>query len=317
MEPDQEHQTDQGAEGPTDGLVSLYTTAMLAELAGVKAPVIRRWTSRGWLRAKREVRRLLYFEFSEVATARRLAELHAAGVSAAEIERSLLALSRYVPHIQRPLAELSLVLEGKQLLVRQGEELVEASGQRRFDFSMVNGSNLDSLAEADGGQRVVSIEKGRKDSFWDDSPRAMLLAAERLEEDGELTAAADTLRTVLAAGGPNAEVNFNLAEVLYQLGDLSAARERYYCAIELDEDYVEARANLGCVLAETGEYDLAVAAFRGALRYHAQYADVHYHLARALDEMGKADAAEEHWKTFLQLSPTSPWADEARLRLEG
>ena len=301
---------------PVGGLVQLYTPAMLAELVGVKATVVRRWTKRGWLLATREVRKLPYFDFSEVATARRLAELHAAGASAADIERHLSALARYVPHVHRPLAELSLVIEGKHLLVRQGEELVEPSGQRRFDFSAVGVSTDEGGQENGGNQQVVSMEDRRRDYFSQASPQDMLLAAGELEDEGHLDSAADMLRAALAAGGPHAEINFMLAEILYQLGDLSAARERYYMAVELDEDYVEARANLGCVLAETGERDLAVAAFQGALEYHADYADVHYHLARTLDELGNAAVAEIHWKAFVRLSPTSPWADEARLRLE-
>ena len=106
-----------------------------------------------------------------------------------------------------------------------------------------------------------------------------------------------------------------MAELLYRLGDLAAARERYYMAIELDEDYVEARANLGCVLAELGQRELAVAAFEGALRYHAGYADAHYHFARTLDDLGRRDKAEEHWRLFLAMTPDSPWAEQARMRL--
>jgi tetratricopeptide (TPR) repeat protein len=99
------------------------------------------------------------------------------------------------------------------------------------------------------------------------------------------------------------------------MGDVTAARERYYESIELDEDFVEARANLGCVLAETGQPDLAVAAFEGALRYHDDYPDAHYHLARTLDELQRPAEAEPHWRRFLALAPDSPWADEARGRL--
>ena len=145
----------------------------------------------------------------------------------------------------------------------------------------------------------------------------MRSVAAALEENGQLAEAADMLRAVMAATGPDPEACFQLAELLYRQGDLAGARERYYMAIELDEDYVEARANLGCVLAESGQRELAVAAFEGALRYHGGYADVHYLLARTLDEMGRRDEAEGHWRTFLAMSPDSPWAEAARARVGG
>ena len=137
-----------------------------------------------------------------------------------------------------------------------------------------------------------------------------------LLEQGQIEAAAEIYRTVLMATGPNAEVNFLLAELQNLLGELAAARERYYAAIELDEDYVEARANLCCVLSEMGQYDLAVAAFKGALAFHDDYPDVHYHLARTLDGLNRRQEAELHWRAFLALVPDSPWTAEARDRLD-
>ncbi len=147
------------------------------------------------------------------------------------------------------------------------------------------------------------------------APEEIRRLAAQWEEEGRLAEAAEAYRALMAAAGPDPETCFQLAEILYRLGDLAGARERYYMAIELDEDYVEARANLGCVLAETGQPELAVAALEGALRYHGGYADVHYHLARTLDELGRGGQAEGHWRTFLAITPNSPWAEEARVRL--
>ena len=75
---------------------------MLADLLGVSVAVIRRWHRRGLIVPVREVRRLPYFDFQEVATARRLAELLAAGVSPRAIERQLESLARYLPGVTRP-----------------------------------------------------------------------------------------------------------------------------------------------------------------------------------------------------------------------
>ncbi len=302
----------------------LYTPAMLAELLGVPVAVVRRWHRRGLIVPVREVRRLAYFDFQEVATARRLAELLAAGVSPRAIEKKLAALARYLPSVQRPLAQLSVIVRGKQILLRQGDGLIEPGGQLRFDFETWE-SDPPGLSPREkletGTAATVSLPQPASLPWAHgaepapNSPEDICRAAAELEEDGQLAPAAEMYRAAMAAAGPNPEICFQVAELLYRQGDLPAARERYYMAVELDEDYVEARANLGCVLAELGQGDLAVAAFEGALKYHPDYADVHHHLARTLDQQGDRHRAEDHWRALLTLVPDSPWADEARTRL--
>ncbi|MBI3836412.1 MAG: MerR family transcriptional regulator [Planctomycetia bacterium] len=293
----------------------LYTPAMLAQLLGVAVSVIRRWQRRGWIVPVREVRRLPYFDFQEVATARRLTELLAAGMSPATIEKKLAALQRYLPDIKRPLAQLSIIVVGKHLLLRQGDELVEPGGQLRFDFSAAADGTAPAAPESVVFASDILAFSGRGAHAWAATPAEMVQLAGQLEDEGQLQAAAEMYRAAMSAGGPRAEICFLLAELLYQMQDLPAARERYYMAVELDEDYVEARANLGCVLSELGEQELAISAFEGALAYHDDYPDVHYHLARSLDDVKRADEAVAHWEAFLRLAPMSPWADEARERL--
>ena len=300
----------------------LYTPAMLAELLRVPVAVVRRWHRRGLIVPVREVRRLPYFDFQEVASARRLAELLGAGVSPRAIEQKLAALARYLPSVERPLAQLSVIVRGREILLRQGEGLVEPGGQLRFDFEAWESEpqGLSPQESWEVGTRAtgttVSLPEAGEAEAATTSPERLCRLAEELEEDGQLTAAAEMYRAAMAAGGPKAEICFQVAELLYRQGDLSGARERYYMAVELDEDYIEARNNLGCVLAEMGQRDLAVAAFEGALAYHADYADAHHHLARALDEQGDRAKAEDHWRALLALAPDSPWADEARARIQ-
>jgi tetratricopeptide (TPR) repeat protein len=286
---------------------------MLAKLAGVDAARIRRWQRRGWLVPAEQKHRLALFDFQEVTVARKLAELHRSGIKPATVARKLAEIERRYPQIQRPLVELGIVVDGRQLLVREGADLVEPSGQLRIDFAALENDADDDSLPATIVAPAVFLSRGASDPA---APPAQLAEwGAQLDEAGDLVAAGEMYRSALAAGGADAEICFQLADVLYRLGELPAARERYYQALELDENYLEARANLGCLLAELGQLDLAVAAFEGTLAAHETYADVHYQLARTLDDLGRAGDAVVHWRRYLELAPDSPWAAEARDRL--
>ena len=293
---------------------NLYTPAMLAKLLDVPLKSIRRWHRRGLIVPSRQVNKLPYFDFAEVASARRIAKLIASGESPTAIEAKLSKLAKLSPELERPLSQLSVIVDGKSVLFRQGEGLVEPSGQKRFDFEAVE-RQLDEWPDEDAHQVLAlpALEEASVEEF--SSPEEFLKLAIELEDNDELDAAIEVYRAMSLAFGPSPDTSFRIAELLYQLNDLSGARERYFGAVELEPGYVEARASLGCVLIELGQLDLAVSAFRGALDHHAEYPDVHYHLAMTLDELNCADEAESHWRAFLELAPKSPWADQARERL--
>lgn len=296
----------------------LYTTAMLADLLDVPVAVVRRWHRRRLIVPVREVHRLAYFDFQEVATARRLSELLANGVSAEKIEHKLGELARLLPHVERPLAQLPVIVEGRDLLLRSGDGLIDGAGQRRLDFDAEDQPDDEPAAQTSIPlDPIARLRLAAPSSALSSpvTPEELLEAALEREDIGQLPEAAELYRTLLLVEGPSADACFHLAEVLYRQGELSAARERYLMAVELDETFVEARCNLGCVLAEAGELELAAAALEGALAVHPNYPDAHYHLARVLDDAGAAEQAEVHWHQFLGLVPEGPWADEARQRL--
>lgn len=296
----------------------LYTPAMLADLLGVSVRVVRRWHRMGLIQPVKEVMRLPYFDYQEVSTARQLAQWLAEGATVQGIQQQLANLAQLVPSDGRPIQQLSIIAEGKTLLLRQGDGLVESTGQMRIDFGA-----LESESEASAPCSTISFETltaaGRSveaDPSEPTSVQAMLEQANLAEDEERLDAAIDWYRAALAAQGASPDICFQLAELLYRVGDLSGARERYYMALELNPDLVEARANLGCVLAELGQLELAVAAFEGTLSQYEDYADVHYHIARALDDLKQHERAARHWARFLQLAPSSPWAEEAAERLQ-
>ena len=296
-----------------------YTPAMLAHLLGVSVHVIRRWQRRGLITPVRTLHKLPYFDFQEVATARRLAQWVAAGASPQAIERRLVELVEVLPDIQRPLDQLSILVEGKQILLRQGEGLIEPGGQLRFDFDAMEGGS-DPVPPPSMADSVLSMTPAHHDAFPppetpNEADDELLAAAFAAEDADDLETAIDCCHAILARDGARADISFQLGELLYRSSHPIAARERYYCAIELDPDLVEARASLGSVLAETGQLELAIAAFRGALSLHDDYSDVHYNLARTLDELDRGIEAKYHWQRFLELAPESPWAAEAQAAL--
>ena len=292
---------------------NLYTPAMLAELLQIPTATVRRWHRRGLIQPRTEISRLAYFDFQEVVNARTLVSLLAEGITPAQLERKLADLEKISPGVKRRIAQLTVIVEGKDILLREGEGLLDAVGQFRFDFDAPSLNELNRAAEqslpVDSG--VEAVEQTAAEM----TPAELLEAAAALEDEHRLPEACIVYRTTLAAYGPDAEVHFRLAELLYRMDAPEAARERYYAAIELDEDFVEARANLGCVLYELGDTELALAAWNGALAFHPDYADVHLHLARSLDEQNNRPDAERHWRRFLDLAPESPWAQQARQRL--
>jgi tetratricopeptide (TPR) repeat protein len=283
-----------------------YTSVSLAHLLGVSVRVIRRWHRRGLITPVQTLHRLHYFDFQEVITARRLARWIASGASPKAIEQSLVELVEVLPDIQRPLDQLSILVEGKQVLLRGGEGLVETGGQLRFDFQ-----------DDDEPPATLSIfdHPGSGNEATDADQDPVLEMAYQAEDAGDLPSAINYLHVAMGQNGPRPDWCFHLAELLYRSGDISAARERYYMTIELDPSSVEARASLGNVLAETGQPELAISALRGALSLHEDYPDAHFQLARILDNLNRGAEAEHHWERFLSLAPESPWAEEARNRL--
>lgn len=301
---------------------NLYTPAMLAELLNVGVRVVRRWQRLGLLTPSATVMQLPYFDYTSLAIARQLATWTQQGLSVSSVRAQLKAFRAHLGGLDDRQADYALLEEsaisadGKQLLLRRGDHLLESSGQLRMEFE-------DEDSEGDKAPTLRFQQPGESRSArsgpseQDELPlQSMVEAAILSEDEGDFETAIDWYRAALASHGPNADVCFQIAELLYRQGDVSGARERYFMALELSPSMVEARANLGCVLAECGQLALAIAAFEGTLAQHPDYADVHFHLARAQDDSGNPAAAAAHWIRFLELAPASPWADEARERID-
>ena len=288
---------------------------MLAELVDVPVRTVRRWQRAEFIRPIAEVMHLPQFDFCGLATARQLAEWMRQGASVPSIQLQLEALRARVG-MDAAIDKLPITADGKMLVLRHGEHLFEASGQLRFGFDTSDFENDDAPITLRFQPVSEPTPNDPVDTSGDLSAHAMIEEAIAAEDSGRFETAVRWYRCALNAHGPNGDICFQIAELLYRMGDVSGARERYFMALEIDPDLVEARANLGCVLMECQQMDLAIAAFEGALEQFPDYTDVHFHLARALDDHGESGRAAVHWRRFLDLAPASPWADEAIERLQ-
>ena len=296
----------------------LYTPAMVASLIKTPVSAVRRWHRIGLLPSIKVAHKLPYFDFEQVQCAKQIAAWVKQGAKVTDLKKQLDDFGSRIAN--RSLIDLDIRIDGRRILLYEDGKLIGSQGQLHLNFDE---PSEDQGASEEPSILVISSHGGQASlrgprEIQDQGPStrdAMLAAAEELEDAGQIQEAIEWHRVILAKYGPNAEIVFGLGELLLRAGEVLAARERFYNAIEIDEDFVEARASLGCVLAETGQVDLAIAAFEGALAKDDHYPDVHYHLARSLDEIGNTQDATKHWLRFLQLSPQSPWADEALERL--
>lgn len=287
-----------GLESQSEGVRGRYSMAQLARLLEVPRDRIRIWLRAGLVEPVETVHSVCYFDFQQVSGAKTLSDLAKAGVSPERIRKSLGQLCKWLGNVEQPLAQLAALEQSGQLLVRLEEgQLAESTGQLHFDFAS---QERPVLAEASRGPSTAEE--------W------FALGCEH-DQAERLTEAADCYRQALLIGGPDADVCFNLANVLHALGRKEQAAERYRQAVEIDREFVEAWNNLGNVLAELGQREEAVVAYRGAVELNPLYADAHYNLADLLDQLGRDTEARPHWQAYLRHDGRSEHAHYARARL--
>jgi len=299
-----------GLDGRRGELHRRCTPAMLSQMLKVSVHLIRRWERMGLIKAVAHVCRLPFFDFQEVASARRLAELIEAGVSVREIQNSLGSLEAVVGVGARPLVQLEILASDKHLLYRDSQgRLKTARGQRLFDF------DEPVPAQASDAPALLHPSLAPPDrSHW--TAREFFEEAHRLADSGELASAVEMLRMSLMDDHDAPEVQFYLAEVLYRQGNVAGALERYYVAVEGDHHYLEAWTQIGCLHAELGQHAAAIDAFEIALDVHPDFPDAHLHKAEVLHQVGRTAEAVVHWRRYLEFDQSGPWAEAARQRLE-
>lgn len=127
--------------------------------------------------------------------------------------------------------------------------------------------------------------------------------AQRLQAQGELTAAVTRLKQILAENAQHAEALHLLGVLAHLLGEQEEARQLMQQAIASDGQRFLYHCNLGNVLYMQAELEAARKSFERAIELNADYAPAHYDLAVVLDRLGERTAAIAAYRRAARLAP--------------
>jgi tetratricopeptide (TPR) repeat protein len=274
--------------------------AQVCQALGIDARTLQRWEHCGLVRSHDD-----QYDFRDLVSLRTVTGLVARGVSPVIIRRSLDALGGFLPGVDRPLAQLNiLVADSGELVAELEEALLTQSGQLEFRFEP---------PRTGGGESPRPLSLARADTR---DSAAWIEAGLEHEEAGELEKAEHAYRRAAALAPSDPAPQFNLGNVLLAGGRMEAAAERYAQAVALDPAHARAWFNLAHVQDALKDRHSAIKYLRRAIAADPSFADAHFNLADLCDRAGDAATATAAWADYLRLDPGSEWGAEARRRLQ-
>ena len=245
------------------------------------------------------------FTFYDLLQLKKIRDLRAKRVRPAVIRESLQAMQKQVAGMENPLVEASAFTVGSRIAYRhEGHSVEPIAGQFIMDFGPVG-----TLVSTN---TVVSNNKIKPIADLENIAELFSHGIAMEEHPATHDEAIRTYLRVLEIEPLHAAAHINLGTLYYNRQDFASAEKHYRAAVAADPRYALAYFDLGNVLDETGNVHDAIAAYRTAIQLAPTYADAHYNLALAYERKGEARQALQHWKIYLKLDNTGPWAVHAR-----
>ena len=245
------------------------------------------------------------FTFYDLLQLKKIRDLRAKRVRPAVIRESLQAMQKQVAGMENPLIEASAFTVGSRIAYRhEGHSVEPIAGQFIMDFGPVG-----TLVSTN---TVVSNHKIKPIADLENIAELFSHGIAMEEHPATHDEAIRTYLRVLEIEPQHAAAHINLGTLYYNRQDFASAEKHYRAAVAADPRYALAYFDLGNVLDETGNVQDAIAAYRTAIQLAPTYADAHYNLALACERKGEARQALQHWKIYLKLDNTGPWAVHAR-----
>jgi tetratricopeptide (TPR) repeat protein len=244
------------------------------------------------------------YSFFDLLQIKKVRDLCARKVRPAMIRQSLEAMQKQVAGMENPLLEAGAYTTGHRVAFRHEGRLLEPiAGQFVMDFA----------PDQKVVSRVGESPKVMRPELVPSNVTELFARGIALEEDpGSQLEAITTYQKVLEMEPEHAAAHINLGTLYYNRQDYRLAEQHYRQAIEIDPRYSLAYFDLGNVLDETGRVSEAIQTYKTALQLAPTYADAHYNLALAYEKIKEPRKALVHWRAYVKLDTTGPWAVHAR-----
>jgi len=240
-----------------------------------------------------------HYSFFDLLQLKKVRDLRAKRVRSAVIRESLQAMLKQVAGMENPLIEAGTFSTGYRRIAfrHAGTAMEPTTGQFVMDFApgeRVVPTHVQSIpaveTAAEHFSRGVNLEEDPHSQ-----PEAILAYEKVLE---------------LEPGHPAAHIN--LGTLYYNRQNYQMAELHYRKSVESDPRYALAYFDLGNVLDETGRVAEAIRSYAGAIALAPTYADAHYNLALAYEKVRRPRMALKHWRAYVRLDRSGPWALHAR-----
>jgi tetratricopeptide (TPR) repeat protein len=277
-----------------------YSRADLLRILRVTARQLASWEKAELVAAAES------YSFFDLLQIKKVRDLCAQKVRPAVIRQSLRAMQKQVAGMENPLLEAGAFLNGHRVAFRHEGKLLEPiAGQFVFDF--------------DPQQKVISrapVLPLRPEPKESDVAELFARGIALEENPSTHTEAIATYLLVLERESEHAAAHINVGTLYYNRQDYGLAEKHYRAAIHADSRYALAYFDLGNVLDETGRVQEAIQTYKTALQLAPTYADAHYNLALAYEKLKQSRKALPHWRAYIKLDTTSPWAVHARNQIQ-
>jgi tetratricopeptide (TPR) repeat protein len=221
----------------------------------------------------------------EIAPARQIAKLLAAGVALSEIIRGVTEVRKWLPDVG--LAHVRFH-PGPQKSLEVGQ----------------SGGRTDKR-----GQFILPVDHPQfnPDDLFDQAVRA--------EETGNFAEAERLYRIIMKSDPADAAAPFNLGNMLRGRGGNVEAEDAFRAATRADPTFAQAWYNLADLLDEQGRAAAAIECLRKALQSAPGYFDAVFNLALLLQRTDRLPEAADYWRRYLAADAQSEWAARARRSL--